>query len=120
MGLILKSHSAFKILFGFALITAVLGSCGKDESCDLEEITYTNFIGNLIDNKCSNIGCHVSGAPQGSLATYEDVVTFVGAGKILGALRHESGFVPMPKNGDMLSDCQIDKIEAWIADGTPE
>jgi predicted CxxxxCH...CXXCH cytochrome family protein len=74
----------------------------------------------LLDNKCSNIGCHVSGAPQGSLATYEDAVAFVGVGKILGALRNEEGFVAMPKNGDMLSACEIEKIEAWIEDGTPE
>jgi hypothetical protein len=25
----------------------------------------------------------------------------------------------MPKNGDQLSDCQIDIIEIWINDGTP-
>jgi hypothetical protein len=115
-----NTFSALVIFFGIALFTVILSACGKEEACDLEEITYTNFIGNLLDNKCSNIGCHVSSASQGSLATYDDVVAFVSVGKILGALRHEDGFEAMPKNGDMLTDCQIDKIEAWIEDGTPE
>jgi len=120
MKLNLKAIQPLLLIIGCTVFIIFLNACGKEEACDLEEITYSNFIGNLFDSKCSNIGCHVSGAAQGSLATYDDAVAFVSAGKILGALRHEDGFVAMPKNGDMLSECQIDKIEAWIEDGTPE
>ena len=33
---------------------------------------------------------------------------------------HEDGFVNMPFGGAKLSDCNISKMEAWIADGAPE
>jgi hypothetical protein len=44
----------------------------------------------------------------------------VNSGKFLGALRGETGFSPMPKNLPQLSDCQMLKIEKWIANGAPD
>jgi len=38
---------------------------------------------------------------------------------LMGTIKHESGWSPMPKNGNKLSDCKIQKIDRWILDGTP-
>ena len=45
-----------------------------------------------------------------------------GFGSMVGALNHEPGFTPMPNppGSPKIAQCDIDKIEAWIADGAPE
>ena len=42
--------------------------------------------------------------------------------RIVGAINHTEGFLPMPypAGTDKLADCDIDKLTAWIADGAPE
>ena len=40
--------------------------------------------------------------------------------KLIGAIKHEPGFVAMPQSGGKLEDCDIEKMEAWIAAGAPE
>jgi hypothetical protein len=119
-------------LFAFATIFTI-AACGDDEdpkpSCNLDNITYTNTIAQIItDNGCAQSGCHQagSGLGSGSLANYEDTKEFVLKGRILGSLRRENGFAAMPRdpatgNADTpLAECDIDKIEAWIDAGTPE
>ena len=100
-------------------------ACSSDDDddgpdCDITNVTYDNSIESMISaSGCTESGCHNSGSMNGSLASYDDAVFFVGFGRILGALRHESGFSPMPKVGDKWDDCMVDKLEAWINDGTP-
>ena len=38
---------------------------------------------------------------------------------MVGNLRHDSGFQPMPKNASKLSDCDIALIKAWVDAGAP-
>jgi hypothetical protein len=42
-----------------------------------------------------------------------------GSGRLLGAIKHQSGFSKMPKNASKLLACDIAKIEQWIQDGSP-
>lgn len=90
-----------------------------ENECDLEGITYTNTISTIMSG-CTASSCHASGSPNGSMEGYQDAKTFAGFGRILGALRHEAGYSPMPKNGAQLDDCTISKVEAWIDAGFPE
>ncbi|MEZ5072149.1 MAG: cytochrome c [Bacteroidales bacterium] len=53
-----------------------------------------------------------------SLETYDDVSAR--ADRILGAVRHEEGFTPMPQGGGTLTECDILTIEAWINQGKPQ
>jgi hypothetical protein len=66
--------------------------------------------------------CHNAASNFGNikLETYEQVVQRVEDGRLLGAIRHESGFSPMPQGNPKLSDCQIAQIEAWIDEGYPQ
>lgn len=109
----------------FAL--AFLVACNKDDddmdddmNCVTMDLTYNNDISMIFNESCALIGCHASGSINGSLATYTDALTFIVDHPILQAIRHEAGASPMPQGFPKLSDCKIDQIAAWIADGTPE
>ncbi len=41
-------------------------------------------------------------------------------GSLLGTIMWSNGNIPMPKNGNQLSDCKIKQIEKWIEDGMPD
>jgi hypothetical protein len=51
--------------------------------------------------------------------SYENVKASINTGKVLPAIKH-TGPYKMPYGQPMLSDCDIDKIEAWINAGMPE
>ena len=40
-----------------------------------------------------------------------------GTSFLVGNIRHDSGFVPMPYDGGKLNDCQIATIKAWVDAG---
>lgn len=81
---------------------------------------YTTGTKPIFDTNCALSGCHQSGASIGSLANYNDAKAFAGFGRLLGAIKHESGFSKMPKNQPKLSDVNIAIIEKWIAEGLHE
>ena len=110
----------FKVIIIAITVVTVFG-CSKDEdTCNTDNITYTNTIASLTAS-CAVSGCHNAGSTNGSgsLANYADAKAFMAKGRTIGALRHEAGFVAMPQGGEKMSDCNISKIEKWIADGFP-
>lgn len=120
-----KLNIAFITLLSILAITA----CDPDEVdpidlCPIDNITYNNDVKAILDSSCALSGCHSAdnAASIGSLANYSDTVDFVAQGRILGAINHEDNFKPMPYpvGSAKISDCNIDVITAWIADGTPE
>lgn len=89
-----------------------------DGLCDTTAVTYTNAIKPIMDSySCS--GCHSD--PNGkNLATYDGVKAVVNSGRLLGSIRHEGGFRPMPESPrPKLPACAIRKIESWINQGMP-
>ena len=120
--------------YGFLLVvllsvTFLIASCGdsteEPNECETEGLTYDNFAQNFLINNCSTLdGCHVSANKDvpgvGSYETYEDTKTIVDEGRIIGAINHMDGFSNMPKGESKLSDCDIDRLTAWINDGAPE
>ena len=101
-------------LFSLLLITLSFACGDKDE-----DVTYTNTMRSELAG-CAVSGCHDANSPVGSLANYEDTRNFIAFGRILGALRHEDGFSPMPKGGEMWSESEIDRLQTWINDDMPE
>ena len=86
--------------------------------CDSNSFTYNNAIRNIISNKCQ--GCHSGSAASGGidLSTYSGIKAKVTDGRLWGAINHQPGFSPMPKNGAKLSDCEITQIRKWIDGGS--
>lgn len=112
----------FAILFsGAFFIVSCTEEPGEDpEPSDDDSYTYTTHASPIFNNFCATSGCHVSGAGIGSLANYDDAKAFAQGGRILGSIKHENGYSPMPKNDAKLSDQMIETIEKWINDGLKE
>ena len=99
-----------------------LNSCSDDpvEPEPEPKTTYIADVAPILNASCNFSGCHNIGAANGSVANYTDAKVFAEGDRLLGALKHEDGFSPMPKNNSKLSDDKIATIEQWIADGILE
>lgn len=89
--------------------------CGDD--CDTTNVTFAGTIQPLVNNYCK--GCHNAASAGGgyNFESYSGVNSAVVANRLLGAIRHESGYQAMPQGGSKLSDCQIREVEIWIENG---
>ncbi len=85
--------------------------------CLTMDMSYAEDILPIIESNC--YGCHNATANFGNinLEGHSQLMKYVDDGSIVGAIKHAAGFSAMPKNGAKLLDCEIEKIEAWIADG---
>ena len=87
--------------------------------CNTDNVTYSEVVFGIISTNCYT--CHSAAANFGNvtLEGYSALKTYVDSGQLLGVIRHESGYSPMPKNQPQLVACDIEKIENWVADGAP-
>ena len=116
-----------KHIFALGIIFSLIYSCTYDveeelypvNTCDLSNITYTLDIAPLIDLRCGP--CHDDASnPLGAgiaLMPYNELKPFADGGTLTCVINHESTCSPMPKSAGKLPDCEISKIETWIADG---
>jgi len=88
--------------------------------CDTTNVTYSNSVWPVINSNCT--GCHGGNAPAGNirLENYNDISSAANNGSLLGTIRHENGWSPMPKGGGKLNNCDITKIETWVNQGMPD
>jgi len=110
-----------------ALMLSLLYSCEYNNeedlypqpTCDTSNVTYSGTIVHIISTNCYE--CHdLAAIPSGiPLEGYQNLKNQVDAGRLLGAIKHLSGFSPMPKDRGSLPDCDIMKIEKWVNDGAP-
>ncbi len=87
--------------------------------CDETIFTYSGTVSKIMNNNC--VGCHGNTSPSAgiNLSSYDGVATIAGNGKLVGTIKHSTGYSPMPKNGNKLSDCDITVIQKWINAGFP-
>lgn len=87
--------------------------------CDTLDVKYSTKVSTLLTNKC--IGCHNSASAGGgiNLANYAGVQTVALNGRLLGSVKHTTGYLQMPQGGDKLSDCEINIFQIWINAGAP-
>jgi hypothetical protein len=124
-----KKHTMNKIPTLLIFLSAIiwfllLQSCSYDnieeyytDICDTTDVTYSGAVLPVIDRNCNN--CHFAGNSTGvDLETYINIKTAADNGSLLGSIKHQPGYTPMPLNGK-LDDCTIAKLEKWINDGTP-
>ena len=118
----------YRKLFTGLMSLVFLSGCYYDSeeelygTCNTSNVSYSQNITNILQNNlCMN--CHgnpPSNAAPFSLVTYADVKAQVDAGRLIGAINHIQGFAAMPKEGPKMSQCDIDKVEAWVASGAPQ
>ncbi len=87
--------------------------------CDSSHVTFDSAIVIITQSWCTT--CHAGSNPANglSLTTYDQVKASVSSGRLMGAIRQESGFYPMPK-GSQLSPCDIAIFQIWINLGMPQ
>jgi hypothetical protein len=110
---------------GLVMCMTILGSCYYDiepnpGTCDTSNVTYSGTIAGIIQsNGCLSADCHGGNNPLSGirLSDYNSVKAM--ETRLFGAVNHSSGFVAMPQNAGKISQCEIDKIQAWINAGAP-
>ena len=107
------------------IVTLMLGlySCTSDNQeefydsakCDTSKVTFSATVDPIIANNCKS--CHSVGSSNGvTLVAYSDIKKLVDNGRLMGSIKHQAGYSPMPQGGK-LDDCTIAKLDAWINDG---
>ena len=91
-----------------------------DSGCNTDNVTYSNTVAPILQAWCYS--CHSGSFPSGNikLDAYSAVRPLVDNGKLLGTIRHETGYLPMPDGGGKMPTCEISKIEQWVSDGAPD
>ncbi len=112
-------------IFSFCLLCSTIG-CYYDveeelyptTGCSTDDMSYQNDILPLIDTNCYQ--CHDAANNFGgiTLEGYDALKTYADNGQLVGVISHAAGFSPMPQGDPKLLDCEIEKIEAWISQGT--
>jgi hypothetical protein len=89
------------------------------DGCDTTNVSFSGQIWPMMETYCT--GCHSVSAPGGGIviAGYEDMVALAGNGSLMGSIRYEEGYAPMPTN-QMLSECNISLLQLWLDEGLPE
>lgn len=98
------------------------GAGGGGGGCDTANISYATDIKPIFDQYCALAGCHDATTRSFShdLSDYQGSSTSANSGRLLGAIRQDPGFNPMPKGMAKLGDCEISKITAWVNAGAPQ
>jgi mono/diheme cytochrome c family protein len=118
-----------KTIFLLIAATGMLTGCYYDkyndmyptvrlQGCDTANVTYSRQINKTMTSYC--IGCHNASTASGGvvLDNYQGVQTEAANGRLMGGVKHQSGYKPMPPTGQ-LDDCRLKMLEKWIAAGTP-
>ena len=118
----MKYHWILLLALG---ITAASAGCYYDveeelylnTACDTLDVSYAATIQPIIEDNCLN--CHSASANFGgvTLEGHTQLKQYAENGQLLGVIRHESGFPPMPQGAPKLVDCTIQKIEKWVREG---
>lgn len=108
------------------LLTFTLSGCYYDSeeelypgstNCDISNVTYSASIAPAFAANCNS--CHSSNTPSGNIVTDNYASVKANMSRIKGAVNHESGFSPMPKDLSKLSACELSKLDIWISQGMP-
>lgn len=100
-------------LLGALLIVGLISlfSCRKDNkvsvapaTCDTTNVTFAT-VQPILAAMCTN--CH------SELDNEADAKGWGNFSRLMGSLTHEAGFMAMPVGSAKLSDCEINKIQAW-------
>ena len=118
-----------KFTIGFLTIALLISSCSyenmetlypQEPGCDTVNVSYANDIQPIFNDNCTV--CHSGTTPPAgfNLEDYASAVITAKSGRLLGAIKHQSGYLATPQGANKLDDCSINKIEAWINKSYPD
>ena len=128
-----KKYLNIRVIKTFIIIIFAAYSCyydneeylypQPDTACDTATVTYSTSVRSLLDNNCLSCHSNNEASLRGGnikLENYADVKLRAGDGSLLGAISHESGYSPMPREAPKLDDCSISIIRIWVNAGSPD
>jgi len=88
-----------------------------DATCDTTAVSLINDIVPIMDQFCAV--CHNDVQQDGNvnLNGYDNLKLYGGLGSLHGSVAHQVGYSPMPSAGQLIPQCDQDKIKAWIDGG---
>jgi hypothetical protein len=124
---------SFVFCGSFLAVSTLVGSCYYDKeselygptttttTCDTAATKFTAFVSPLISSGCASSSCHSATAKASgiNLSSHATIKAYITSSKaaFIGSIKRAPGYSPMPKGGSKFADCDIKKLEAWIAAG---
>ena len=89
----------------------------NNDNCDSSNVTFNGSVKPVFEKHCT--GCHSQPDPAYNidLNNWDDLTRIVNDGSLIGSVKHEAGYYPMPKGYDM-SDREVAVIVKWANDTT--
>lgn len=89
----------------------------EDATCDTTAVSHINDIVPIMDQYC--LVCHNDVQADGNvnLSGYDNLKIYAENGSLYGSVIHQAGYSPMPSAGQLIPQCDQDKIKAWIDNG---
>jgi hypothetical protein len=116
--------------FAFALVIGCKDQGTNIDSTEIpsSNVSYSQYIQPVFDNKCNNSGCHEDASRAGGLSltswantTSDPGIVFPNEpqnSRLIWAIQNQAGISPMPPYGYVaLTKNQIDGIKTWIQEG---
>ena len=122
----MKKRISIVLILSSMFFVAVI-SCSKQSAdlltntvkCDTSSVKYATDITAILQNNCYS--CHGNGSTGGSggilLQGYSNLKKWADNSVLIGNVTHASGYVAMPYGLPKLSDCDVNKIVAWVHQG---
>jgi hypothetical protein len=89
-------------------------------NCDSSKFTYSEAVSPIITKNC--VGCHQYPSASGSvdLSSYQGVRDIAKSGAFVHSVQGTNGYKKMPPSGAGLSECEINQIKKWVANGAQQ
>ncbi|HEX6432027.1 MAG TPA: hypothetical protein VF008_30255 [Niastella sp.] len=89
----------------------------ENDTCGIIVFTYSGGVAPLMTTYCTR--CHNATTTRAGidLSSYDGVKTVALNGRLLGSIKKETGYKPMPPGSTKLTSCQVLQIEKWIQAG---
>ena len=90
---------------------------GESEDCGLIDQSYATDIVPIMERHCYE--CHDARNQQGgiNLEGHANLIVYIDNNRLLGSIKHEAGYSPMPLNTPKMDVCRIEAIGTWINEG---
>lgn len=115
-------------VFSILLLTLILNNCYYDSeeylypelNCDTTNVTFSVSVKGVLSANCYTCHSNANAVQSGGgikLENYDDVKNNT---RLMGAIRHQQGYLPMPDGGGSLSACDLNIIQAWYNNSKPK
>ena len=128
MGARNKYLNTMRYILSFLILIVCTTGCYYDHAdlvypqttCNVSAVTYSTTVTGILSPGCYS--CHSGSAASGAgikLDTYTSLMVYVSNGQLMSSIKHTGTVPAMPLNASQLSSCDINTIQTWINNGTP-